>query len=170
MFAAVIAARWIDGDAEAEEKSTHWLEHSAKALHPHAIGIYGSDLGPKDTQLARRALDLNSFRLAQMKREADPLNVLGCACPLLEDNDPRIQNRGVVVIFCGRRCAGKDWIAEVTKELLKKLLDDTDGSVVATVGISDETKYAYAKEDPSVNADSLIFDRHYKKKHDCWHT
>jgi hypothetical protein len=35
VFAAVIAARWIDGDAEAEEKSTHWLEHLVKALLPH---------------------------------------------------------------------------------------------------------------------------------------
>jgi hypothetical protein len=97
-----------------------------------------------------------------MKREEDPLNVLGCECPLLGDNDPRIQNRGVGVICCGRRCAGKDWTDEVTK---RKLLDNTDGAVVATVSISDETKYAYAKEDPSVNADLLIFDRHYKKKH-----
>jgi hypothetical protein len=54
-----------------------------------------------------------------MKRKHDPLNLFRHGCPLTgtvdDDGDPRVTSKGVVVIFYGRRFAGKDWLAQITK-------------------------------------------------------
>eukprot|EP00566_Odontella_aurita_P002632 CAMPEP_0113529340 /NCGR_PEP_ID=MMETSP0015_2-20120614/2340_1 /TAXON_ID=2838 /ORGANISM="Odontella" /LENGTH=956 /DNA_ID=CAMNT_0000427961 /DNA_START=356 /DNA_END=3223 /DNA_ORIENTATION=- /assembly_acc=CAM_ASM_000160 len=118
-FAAVITGRWPDSNEGTEVAVTTWLNRTTARLLPHSIGVYGSDLGPSDQNLALFAFGENSLRLAEMKRKQDPLNVLRCGCPLLGDeavpSDPRVQSRGVVIIFCGRRHTGKDWLARVAQ-------------------------------------------------------
>mmetsp|Transcript_5149 Transcript_5149/g.11208 ORF Transcript_5149/g.11208 Transcript_5149/m.11208 type:complete len:552 (-) Transcript_5149:14-1669(-) len=166
MFAAVITARWADGDIEREHQCMAWLQRSTASLLPHSKGVYGSDLNPDDHHLARHAFGLNAFRLSSLKRQADPLDVLGCACPLLDINqDARSTTRGVVVLFCGRRCSGKDWLASIVATELKYLMDESDERLVTLAGISDETKRAFAEANPPVCAERLISDRAYKEKH-----
>jgi phosphomevalonate kinase len=179
LFAAVITARWPVGDDKAEESSTKWLEDSTNRLISYSKGAYGSDLGPKDVSLARRAFGLNNMRLVQAKQRVDPLNVLGSACPLTTTSacgsDPRVQSRGVVVVICGPRCSGKDWLAEIAAKTLKRMLlvgnnnhVGGDSSVVIS-SISDGIKRQYAKEsshqNTPVDAEKLITNRVYKEKH-----
>jgi adenine phosphoribosyltransferase/phosphomevalonate kinase len=167
-FAVVITARWPDGDSELENAATTWLRQKTMELRPHAAGVYGSDLGPADSDLSSFAFGPNTPRLATIKREHDPLNILRCGCPLTGKsgyNDPRTQRRGVVVIFCGRRCVGKDWLANIALKCLNRLIDDETGTQVAMARISDETKRAFAEENLGVDANKLIYDRSYKEKY-----
>lgn len=176
LFAAVITARWPSDDDAAEVSSTKWLEDSTKRLIPYSKGVYGSDLGPKDELLARHAFGFNNLRLAQAKQRIDPLNILGCACPLTitpcDSSDSRVQSRGIVIVVCGPRCCGKDWLTEIVAKTLKMLLLDSnsvDGdSLVVISSISDATKMQYAEEtyqNPPVDTGKLITDRVYKEKH-----
>jgi phosphomevalonate kinase len=179
LFAAVITARWPAGDDKAEKSSTKWLEDLTNRLIPYSKGAYGSDLGPKDTSLARRAFGLNNMCLVQAKQRVDPLNVLGSACPLTTTStcgsDPRVQSRGIVVIICGPRCSGKDWLAEIAAKTLKMMLlvgnnNHINGhSSVVISSISNGIKKQYAKEsshhNTPVDAEKLITGRVYKEKH-----
>jgi len=166
LFAAVITTRWPDDDEEMETRSLQWLQATTDSLLPLSVGVYGADLGPNDTRLARLAFGPNSLRLAELKRALDPLNVLRSACPILGDNDPRVQSRGVVVVFCGRRCTGKDWLAEVAAKTLSNLIcKDEDASDVTVIGISDEMKKEYVRENHSANAGDLFSNRAYKESH-----
>jgi hypothetical protein len=55
------------------------------------------------TILARSVFGVNSVSLAAMKRRLDPLNVLSCGCPLIDDEtsgkDPRVLERGSIVVI-----------------------------------------------------------------------
>ena len=71
-----------------------WLDNTAEALLPHAMGFYGEDLSPKDTRFAQFAFGQNGLRLATLERKQDPLNIFKCACPLLGGMcDPNVQSR-----------------------------------------------------------------------------
>ena len=179
LFAAVITARWPAGDDKAEESSTKWLEDSTNRLISYSKGAYGSDLGPKDILLARRAFGLYNMRLVQAKQRVDPLNVLGCACFLTTTStcgsDPRVQSRGVVDIICSPRCSGKDRLAEIAAKTLKRMLlvgssnNFGGNSSVVISSISGGTKRLYAKEsshhNTPIDGKKLITNRVYKEKH-----
>ena len=166
-FAAVITARWSDGDTEAEKEASVWLDQTTNALIPHSVGFYGADLTPEDTHLSSSAFGQNSLRLATIKRRVDPLNIFRSVCPLRGDQeDPRTQKRGVVVILCGRRFAGKDWLADIASSTIKALVGDENFSkLVSCASISDETKRSFARAYPSIDANKLIDDRSYKEEH-----
>ena len=163
-IAAVITGRYPKDDRNLEVATQSWLDAAVEKLKPFCVGVYGTDLGPTDTQMARYAFGYNSQRLAELKRMQDPLNLFCCSCPLLdenpENNDTRFQTKGVVVIFCGRRCVGKDWLALRVKEWLIQ-----QGHNVSVCGISDTMKRSYAKDNPDVDAERLIADREYKELH-----
>eukprot|EP00797_Seminavis_robusta_P014566 Sro21_g014550.2 (766) ;mRNA; r:37159-39456 len=166
VFAAVVTARWPDGDEDMEKKATEWLAWSTDLLIPHSEGVYGSDLGPRDKTLARRAFGLNHFRLARMKQTADPLHVLGCACPIAAvDDDPRVQARGIVLIVCGPRCSGKDWLASNVYATLRSVMGETENDMVSVCSISDETKREFAEVHSGVDLNELLTNRRYKESH-----
>lgn len=166
-FAAVVTARWPDGDKDLQSAAVQWLELTTAKLLPQSAGVYGSDLGPDDDYLSLHAFGPNNLQLAELKRKHDPLRVIGRACPLFgaasSHNDPRVHNRGVVLIFCGRRCVGKDWLAHFTEETLGKLIGNK--KVVSVARISDGTKREYAEQHPGVNVEKLFHDRKYKELH-----
>jgi len=172
-FAAVITGRFEDGSHEMERNVTRWVDETMQSLQPFSLGVYAADIGPEDADLAVRAFGPNYFRLANLKRQHDPLNVLGCGCPLTGGDalqtrscgDPRSQSRGIVVIFCGKRFVGKDWLAGVAEQCLREIIDDHTKDNVTTAQISDVTKRAYAAANPSVDADRLIHDHKYKDGH-----
>ena len=119
------------------------------------------------------------MRLVQAKQSVDPLNVLGSACPLTTTStcgsDPRVQSRGVVVIICGPRCSGKDWLAEIAAKTLKRMLlvgsnnNFGGNSSVVISSISGGTKRLYAREsshhNTPINGETLITNRVYKEEH-----
>ena len=169
-FAAVITSRWPDGDMDAENKACAWLERTTEALIPFSAGFYGADLTPADTKLARLAFGPNRLRLATLKQHADPLNIFRSVCPLTtyQPQDPQIFSNGVAVIFCGRRFAGKDWLAGIASRVLKELLGCTDHEnqpAVSFASISDETKHEFAQENPNIDSSKLIRNHGYKEKH-----
>ena len=159
-FAAVITARWPGGNKELERDAADWLDRTVSKVHPHAEGIYGSDLGPSDNRLARLSFGPNSWRLAAMKRKLDPLNLFRHGCPLTgtvdDDGDPRVTSEGVVVIFCRRRFAGKNWLAQITKRNILALTKNHERTIVSyqrshQAGIFERESFH--------NADRFVFDR-----------
>ena len=166
MFAAVFTGRY---EEPAEAKNvTHWLQDSTQMLLKLSKGVYGADLGPSDARLAKFAFGENALRLARMKRIRDPSNILSCSCPLTGSSvsdDLRVRDRGVVIILCGRRFAGKDWLAETAAEALRSLLVHANGTgpSIAVRRISDATIRAFAKVTGGVEADKLIHDRSTKE-------
>jgi phosphomevalonate kinase len=130
-------------------------------LLPYSKGVYGSDLGLEDKDLARQAFGLNTRHLAKLKQECDPLNILGCACPISADEDPRVQGRGVVIIFSGRRCSGKDWLASVVHSTLGRMI----GGLTKLASISNDVKMEFTKENPLVDYSKLSSNRSYKDSH-----
>lgn len=161
IFAAVITARWSDCNVHEEILASRWLKHALSLLLPYSKGVYGSDLGLEDNGLARQAFGLNARRLAKLKQECDPLNILGCACPISADEDPRVQGRGVVIIFSGRRCSGKDWLASLVHSTLDKMI----GGLIKLASISDDVKKEFTKENPLVDYSKLSSNRSYKDSH-----
>ena len=88
-FACVITGVWSrhqDG-TEAVPAAIQWVYETVNALMVSDSGIYSTDLGPdnRDSGLAIRAFGPNRPRLAQLKKEADPYNLLAYACPLLDN-------------------------------------------------------------------------------------
>jgi len=165
-FAAVITGRYPEGDQALETATVRWIDKAVEKLMPYAVGVYGADLGPTDYKLAQKAYGDNARRLAILKRIHDPLNVLSCCCPLLPDdknallaNHSPCKGARVVIVFCGRRFAGKDWLAEAVQESLARLLGQNGHSKVSIARLSDATKRMYAAENPGVEAERLIHDR-----------
>jgi SAM-dependent methyltransferase len=165
-FAAVITGRYPDGNQALEMATVCWLNKAVETVMPYAAGVYGADLGPTDYQLAQHAFGDNTRRLALLKRLHDPLNVLSSCCPLLtEERAANILNPSpykgprVVIIICGRRFAGKDWLAEAVQKSLARLLGKNGSSKVSIASLSDATKRMYAAENPGVDAARLIHDR-----------
>lgn len=171
-FAAVITGRYPEGDQALETATVRWIDEAVEKLMPYAVGVYGADLGPTDYKLAQKAFGDNAKRLGILKRIHDPLNVLSCCCPLLpDDRDTWLSNHSpckgarVVIVLCGRRFAGKDWLAEAVQESLARLLGQNGHSKVSIARLSDATKRLYAAENPGVEAERLIHDRKYKESH-----
>ena len=173
IFAAVLTGRF--DESKGDKTTRQWIEHTTDELLPLSNGIYGADLGPCDSFLARRAFGVNSLRLSQLKRLHDPANILDCSCPMIFGsldattaalNDPRVCDRGVVVMLCGRRFAGKDWLASIVVEALRSLLQAygrRNDLSISAARISDETKRSFASKNPGVTAEQLMHDRNAKE-------
>ena len=150
-FAAVVTARWPDGDPELRDSVIQWLERTTLELVQYSKGVYGSDLGPEDSKLARYAFGPNNQRLVELKQESDPLYLFRCGCPLV-DSLPSSTQQAIgapILLFCGRRFSGKDWLADIVLQTLQELLGISGKLMVSKVRISDETKRAYAQASSS---------------------
>ena len=165
-FAAVATGRFADGNKEQKESVQKWLDTVVmSALQPWILGVYSADLGPADTKLARRYAfgpPHNVQELSRQKRLRDPLDVLNHACPLSSGDN----GTGMVVLFCGRRWAGKDWLAKIVRHVL---VNDVklDSKRVTLASMSEGTKRMYARDNPdTVDLDKLLSeDRAYKESH-----
>ncbi|KAL7541706.1 hypothetical protein ACHAXR_013139 [Thalassiosira sp. AJA248-18] len=172
-FAAVITGRWPDGSDHLQRLTSEWVERTTKILLPHATGVYSTDLGPDDHDLKHLAYEQRNLRkLAELKRRSDPLMIFPHTCPLINQSamtsssngDPVVQSRGVVVIVCGRRMSGKDWLGNIIHSQLKSMMGEHAQSRVNVVSISERTKLAYARE-VGIDGDLLLRSRAFKEQH-----
>ncbi|KAK3902148.1 hypothetical protein C8A05DRAFT_15745 [Staphylotrichum tortipilum] len=158
-FACVITGVWPrDQDGTAVEAATvRWVYHVAEQLLPLSCGAYGADLGPdpRDAVLAARAFGRNLPRLARLKRDMDPQDVLAFACPLpAEPMEPKL-----IILVTGDNGAGKDYCADIWVSVF------ADQNIRASaVSISEATKREYAAAS-GTDLDRLLQDRDYKEQH-----
>ncbi|KAL6900450.1 hypothetical protein GGI43DRAFT_405461 [Trichoderma evansii] len=161
-FACVITGVWPrDQDGtEASRAAVQWVYYVAKNLLPLSSGVYGGDLGPdpRDTALAAKAFGPNLPRLARLKRNLDPHNLLTYACPLPKSpREPKL-----IILVTGESCAGKDYCANVWASVFSM---DAHKSIKAqSVSISDETKREYAAAS-GADINALLNDHSYKERH-----
>ena len=112
-FACVITGVWArhqDG-TKAAAAAVRWVYNVAGHLLPLSSGAYGADLrpDPRDAALAAKAFGPNLPRLARLKRDRDPFNLLAYACPL-----PRTpMEPKFIILVRGESGAGKDYCADV---------------------------------------------------------
>jgi hypothetical protein len=189
LYAAILTGRYHDNDDNNDDDNANsvgtWLQKVVGQLLPYSNGIYSTDLGPHDWILAQHAFGRNSLALANRKRHDDPGNILCCTCPLLLSSfsslqqhccfDPRFSNRGVVLLLCGRRFAGKDWLAERIIRSLRMLLSssNTRATTATTTGISlvhrrisDAIKREFAEEQVGLlGSEDLIEHRAVKESY-----
>ncbi|KAM0517680.1 hypothetical protein ACHAPE_004653 [Trichoderma viride] len=158
-FACVITGVWLrdqDGTGIAQA-AVKWVYTVAGKLLPVSRGVYGADLGPdpRDTALAAKAFGPNLPRLARLKCDLDPHNVLAFAFPLPKSPmEPKL-----IILVTGESCAGKDYCANVWASVLPK---DAESNIKArAVSISDETKREYAA---ATDLQALLHDRAYKEQ------
>ncbi|KAH8175242.1 phosphoribosyl transferase domain-containing protein [Sarocladium implicatum] len=160
-FACVITGVWSrDQDGtQLARAATEWVYKVAQDLLPYSNGAYSADLGPdpRDGKLAVKAFGKNRPRLARLKRDLDPGNVLAYACPL-----PKAPMRPkLVVLVTGESGAGKDFCANVWVSAIT----DSHGDIVArAASISDAIKLEYA-EATGADFGRLREDRAYKEQH-----
>ncbi|RSL77008.1 hypothetical protein CEP52_017749, partial [Fusarium oligoseptatum] len=161
-FACVVTGVWPrnqDG-TETAQSTVKWVYKVAEDLLPLSTGAYGADLGPdpRDAALAAKAFGPNLPRLARLKSNLDPRNVLAYACPL-----PKAPaEHKLVILVTGESCAGKDYCADIWVSVLTAR---THKSLKArAVSISDAIKQEYAT---ATGADPrrLLSDRAYKEQH-----
>lgn len=161
-FACVITGVWPrDQDGtEIAQAAVKWVYAIAEKLLPVSRGVYGADLGPdpRDTALASKAFGSNLPRLARLKRDLDPHNVLASAFPLPKSPmEPKL-----IILATGESCAGKDYCANVWVSVLS---ENVDRKIKArAVSISDETKREYAAT-TGADLQALLNDRAYKEQH-----
>lgn len=161
-FACVVTGVWPrnqDGTKVARA-AVRWVYNVARDLLPLSSGVYGADLGPdpRDTALAAKAFGPNRPRLARLKHNSDPRNVLAYACPL--PNAPMEQK--LIILITGESFAGKDFCADIWVYVFRTC---THKSLKArTVSISDVTKREYAAAS-GADLNRLLRDRAYKEKH-----
>ncbi|KAK1865503.1 hypothetical protein I4F81_008034 [Pyropia yezoensis] len=74
------------------------------------------------------------------------------------------RGRGALVLLCGRRGVGKDWLAAAARDALAALAAPTPPAVVVR-SVSAGVKAAYAAASPGVDASRLDDDRAYKEAH-----
>lgn len=169
----MITGRWPDGNKLLQEQTNEWVKLTTEQLIPNAVGIYSIDLGPGDHNVRHLAYEQrNLISLAELKRRHDPLMILRHSCPLIgqsvtsssSNDDPIGQSRGIVIIVCGRRHSGKDWLGTIIQTQLHTLLGEHVKSHVNLISISDRTKLAYARE-VGVDGDLLLRSRKYKEQH-----
>ncbi|KAL7966209.1 hypothetical protein HDV63DRAFT_413225 [Trichoderma sp. SZMC 28014] len=127
-FACVITGVWRrDQDGtDAARAVVQWVYAVSENLLPLSSGVYGADLGPdpRDAALAAKAFGSNLPRLARLKRDLDPHNVLSSAFPLPKSPmDPKL-----IILVTGESCAGKDYCANVWASVLSK---DADRNIKA---------------------------------------
>ncbi|ORY16576.1 hypothetical protein BCR34DRAFT_597586 [Clohesyomyces aquaticus] len=162
-FACVVTGVWPrDQDGTESARSTvQWVYDVVRALLPLSTGVYAADLGPdpRDKALAAQAFGLNRSRLARLKQELDPRNVLAYACPLLLPKTR--EGPKLVVLVTGKSCAGKDYCAGIW---VSKLNQHNPKIIARSVSISDATKQEYAHA-TGANLSRLLNDRVYKEQH-----
>ncbi|KAJ5660483.1 hypothetical protein N7507_006934 [Penicillium longicatenatum] len=123
-------------------------------------GVYSADLGPdpKDYALAAKAFGPNGPRLARLKHNLDPHNVLAYACPIQKAAiGPKL-----IILVTGESCAGKDYCAETWASALSS--SGHEGLTVRKASISDITKREYAMA-TGADLGRLFGDRAYKEQH-----
>ena len=164
-FAAVITGRWPDGSSL--PTVIQWIEDCKKVLLRRSRGVYSADLGPTDIDLAPHAFGKTFLQLNRSKRYMDPLNLFRHGCPLhtsLEVRDPRNTNRRTIIAICGRRCSGKDWLADKVSTVLRTLCGNI-AEKIALSSISNSVKSMYANASgDEVDLQRLHNDRRYKEE------
>ncbi|KAI1377830.1 phosphoribosyl transferase domain protein [Hypoxylon crocopeplum] len=165
-FACVVTGVWPrDQDGtEAARAAVQWVYNVAKDLLPLSSGAYGADLGPdpRDAALAAKAFGPNRPRLARLKHNMDPCNVLSYACPLPKPPPNPPIERKLIILVTGDSCAGKDYCAAIWASVFTTC---TRKSLTArVVSISDAIKREYASV-TGADLDRLLRDRAYKEQH-----
>jgi adenine phosphoribosyltransferase/phosphomevalonate kinase len=160
-FACVITGVWPrnQDDTDAARSAVRWVYKVAEDLLSLSSGVYGADLGPdpRDTALATQAFGPNVPRLARLKSNMDPHNVLSYACPLPKTPmEPKL-----IILVTGESGAGKDYCADGWLSIFT----NTHYNLTArTASISDATKREYAAA-TGADLDRLLSDRAYKEQH-----
>ncbi|EHL00677.1 putative FAD-linked oxidoreductase [Glarea lozoyensis 74030] len=159
-FACVITSVWPrDQDGgEVAQAAVTWVYSVVEDLSSLSCGVYGADLGPdpRDAALAARAFGPNLPRLAKLKRDFDPHNVLAYACPL-----PRATTKQrLIILITGESFAGKDYCAEIWLSAFNRC----SGVKAKVVSISSATKREYAVA-TGASITLLLNDRTYKEQH-----
>ncbi|KAJ4188637.1 hypothetical protein NW759_016806 [Fusarium solani] len=158
-FACVVTGVWPrDQDGtETARAAVEWVYRVAGDLLPLSNGAYGADLGPdpRDAALAARAFGPNRPRLARLKRNLDPHNVLPYACPL---RNPPVEQK-LIILVTGESCVGKDYCADIWVSVFT-----SKGLRTRAVSISDVAKREYAAA-TGADLDRLLRDRAYKEQH-----
>ncbi|KAJ3455575.1 hypothetical protein MRS44_017057 [Fusarium solani] len=158
-FACVVTSVWPrDQDGiETARAAVEWVYRVAGDLLPLSNGAYGADLGPdpRDAALAAKAFGPNRPRLARLKRNLDPHNVLPYACPLL---NPPVEQK-LIILITGESCVGKVYCADIWVSVFT-----SKGLRIRVVSISDVAKREYATA-IGADLDRLLRDRAYKEQH-----
>jgi adenine phosphoribosyltransferase/phosphomevalonate kinase len=161
-FACVITAVWPrDQDGtEVALGAVQWVYNVARDLLPLSNGAYGADLGPdpRDTALAAKAFGPNGPRLARLKKNLDPRNVLAYACPLPK---PPMKQK-LIILVTGESGVGKDYCADVWVSVFTRCAHKH--CKARKTSISDATKREYAAA-TGADLDALLVDRAYKEQH-----
>ncbi|KAG4427964.1 hypothetical protein IFR05_016554 [Cadophora sp. M221] len=165
-FACVVTGVWPrDQDGtEIAQAAVRWVYNVAEQLLPLCRGCYGADLGPdpRDAALAVTGFGPNRPRLARLKRNLDPRNVLAYAYPLPKASAE--QKVKVVMLVTGESCAGKDYCAAIWAEMFSTSNQSLPGITARAVSISDGTKRDYASA-RGADLNRLLTDRAYKEYH-----
>jgi len=161
-FACVVTGVWPrDQDGtEAARAAMRWVYHVAGDLLPMSSGAYGADLGPdpRDAALAVKAFGPNRPRLARLKRNLDPRNVLAYTCPLPKaPMEPKL-----ILLVTGESYAGKDYCADLWVSVFTTCAQKS--LTARAVSISDATKREYAAA-TGADLNRLLWDRAYKEQH-----
>ncbi|ETS80722.1 hypothetical protein PFICI_08251 [Pestalotiopsis fici W106-1] len=161
-FACVITGVWPrEQDGTVISRSIkQWVYNVATSLSSLSSGFYGADLGPdpRDLELANKAFGPNRPRLAHLKENCDPCNVLAYACPL-----PKLPiGPKLVILVTGDSGAGKDYCAEIWVAFLNQCVHVN--LKCASVSISNKIKRQYAAA-TGADLDRLLGDRIYKEQH-----
>ncbi|QKX53311.1 uncharacterized protein TRUGW13939_00389 [Talaromyces rugulosus] len=155
-FACVITSVWPREQTDIAPCAVQWVYNVAENLMSVSSGAYGADLGPdpRDIVLSTKAFGPNWQRLATLKQNLDPQNVLAYACPI-----PRLK---LIVLVTGESGAGKDYCAEIWAS---EFIGYTQKTITACViSISDAIKREYAVA-TGADIKSLLWNRTYKEQH-----
>ncbi|KAH6613026.1 phosphoribosyl transferase domain protein [Boeremia exigua] len=158
-FACVITGVWPrDQDGtEVARAAVKWVYGVAEHLLPISKGVYSADLGPdpRDAVLAHRAFGPNRQRLAQLKYQLDPQNVLAYTCPLPKAPlGPKL-----ILLITGQSGVGKDYCANAWVSMFAKRSLSS-----RAVSISEAIKREYAAA-TGADASRLLSERAYKEQH-----
>ncbi|KAG6997101.1 hypothetical protein FOFC_08899 [Fusarium oxysporum] len=148
------------GETEVALGAMQWVYNVARDLLPLSSGAYGADLGPdpRDTALVAKAFGPNGPRLARLKQNLDPRNVLAYACPLPK---PPMKQK-LIILVTGESGVGKDYCADIWVSVFTRCAHKRCKARKAS--ISDATKREYAAA-TGADLDALLGDRAYKEQH-----
>ncbi len=84
-WSLVIGGVWVVAGVANDDATLArtWVMRTVIALMPFSLGVYPTDLGPDDLELARYCYGENMTRLLDLKRKWDPTNMFGRGFPLL---------------------------------------------------------------------------------------
>ncbi|KAG4279183.1 hypothetical protein FPRO04_13657 [Fusarium proliferatum] len=161
-FACVITAVWPhdQGGTEVALGAVQWVYNVARDLLPLSSGAYGADLGPdpRDTALAAKAFGPNGPRLAWLKQNLDPHNVLAYACPLPE---PPMKQK-LIILVMGESGVGKDYCADIWVSVFTRCAHKHCKARKASISYATKREYATAT---GADLDALLGDRADKEQH-----